>query len=78
VIVQEAMAALVRQWAQSQLQDPADIQNLHDRLLKIVEPPLLKTAMEHCKGQCVTAARRLGMHRATLRKKLDELGIDDG
>jgi two-component system, NtrC family, nitrogen regulation response regulator GlnG len=74
----DAIATLVRQWAESQLVDPGNVQDIHDRLLKIVEPPLLKAAMDHCQGQCVAAARRLGMHRATLRKKLDELGIGDG
>jgi DNA-binding protein Fis len=33
--------------------------------------------MEHCGGQCQAAARRLGLHRTTLRKKLDELEIRD-
>jgi DNA-binding protein Fis len=31
--------------------------------------------MKHCGGQCMAAAKRLGIHRATLRKKLDDLGI---
>jgi two-component system, NtrC family, nitrogen regulation response regulator GlnG len=44
-------------------------------LLKIVEPPLLEAAMEHY-GQCVAAARALGIHRSTLRKKLEQYGLD--
>jgi two-component system nitrogen regulation response regulator GlnG len=45
--------------------------------LALVEPPLLRAAMEHYDGQCLAAARRLGLHRTTLRKKLDELGIGE-
>jgi DNA-binding protein Fis len=72
-----SIAALVRQWAELQLQDPAGAEDLYQRLLKVVEPPLLQSAVEHCDGQCLAAARRLGLHRTTLRKKLDELGIAD-
>ena len=69
---------LVRQWAELQLQDPAGAEDLYNRLLKFVEPPLLRAAMEHSGGQCRAAARRLGLHRTTLRKKLDELEIGGG
>ena len=70
---EEALASLVRRWAELQLQDPAGAEDLYNRFLKFVEPPLLQAAMEHCGGQCLAAARRLGLHRTTLRKKLDEL-----
>jgi DNA-binding NtrC family response regulator len=72
---EEAVAAVVRRWAELQLEDPAGAEDLYERFLKCVEPPLLQAAMEHCGGQCQAAARRLGLHRTTLRKKLDELGI---
>jgi two-component system nitrogen regulation response regulator GlnG len=74
---EEAIVSLVRQWAELQLQDPAGAEDLYDRLLRFMERPLLQAAMEHCGGQCLPAARRLGLHRTTLRKKLDELGIGD-
>ena len=67
----------MRQWAELQLQDPAGAEDLYDRFLKLVEPPLLQAAMEHCGGQCLAAARRLGLHRTTLRKKLDGLATED-
>jgi DNA-binding NtrC family response regulator len=72
---QDVIVGLVRQWAELQLSDPAGAEDLYDRFLKFVERPLLQAAMEHCGGQCLAAARRLGLHRSTLRKKLDELGI---
>jgi two-component system nitrogen regulation response regulator GlnG len=69
------MVSLIRQWAKLQLEDPAAAQDLYDRFLRLVEPPLLQTAMERCGGQYLSAARCLGLHRTTLRKKLDELGV---
>ena len=73
-IPEEALVSLVRQWADLQLQNPAGADDVYDRLLRCVEPPLLQAAMEHCGDRCLAAARRLGLHRTTLRKKLDGLG----
>lgn len=72
---EDALATMVRSWAQAQLTGSEDAQDLYERLLKLVEPPLLETAVQHYGGQCLAAARRLGLHRTTLRKKLDEFGI---
>ena len=74
---EQAIASLVGRWVELQLQDPASADDLYKRLLQCIEPPLLRVVMEHCGGQCLAAARRLGLHRTTLRKKLDELGIRD-
>jgi two-component system nitrogen regulation response regulator GlnG len=76
-ISQQPIPSLIRQWAETQLQGFEDTHDLYEQLLKIVEPPLFKTAMEYSGGQCIAAARRLGIHRTTLRKKLDELEIGD-
>ena len=72
---EDAIAALVRAWAEAQLVDSDEAGDLYARLLKLVEPPLLEAAVQHYGGQCLAAARRLGLHRTTLRKKLDDLGI---
>ena len=72
---EEAIAMLIRAWAQAQLGRHEEIQDLYERFLRLVEPPLLRAAMQHAGGQCLAASRRLGLHRTTLRKKLDELGI---
>ena len=72
---EEAIAILIRSWAQAQLEGSAEVHDLYERLLRLVEPPLLTAALQHAGGQCLAAARRLGLHRTTLRKKLDELGI---
>jgi DNA-binding protein Fis len=50
---------------------------LYERLLQLVEPPFLRAVFEQYHGQCATAARHLGLHRTTLRKKLDQYGIVD-
>jgi two-component system nitrogen regulation response regulator GlnG len=71
----DALAILIRSWATSQLQETPEVHDLYERFLRMVEPPLLKTALQHAGGQCLAASRRLGLHRTTLRKKLDELGI---
>ena len=75
LVHEDAIAALVRQWAELHLEGAEEAADLYDRLLKLVEPPLLEAALRKCHGQCAAAARYLGLHRTTLRKKLDQLGI---
>jgi two-component system nitrogen regulation response regulator GlnG len=76
-IREETIAKMVRQWTELQLagaeQQAAD---LYERLLAIVEPPLLETVLRHHGGQRVAAAQQLGLHRATLRKKMQQFGIE--
>jgi two-component system nitrogen regulation response regulator GlnG len=71
----DQIAALVRRWADQQLAD-SNNDKLHAVLLALVESPLLQAALDKHHGQCTNAARRLGLHRVTLRKKLDELGLN--
>ena len=72
------IAVLLNRWARAQLESAPDADDLYERLLKLVEPPLLRAAIEHHHGQCAAAARQLGLHRTTLRKRLDQLGIAEG
>ncbi|MFZ5830467.1 MAG: sigma-54-dependent transcriptional regulator [Planctomycetota bacterium] len=74
--LEDQIAALIRQWGQSQMDLDTPEGDLYERLLRLVEPPLLQVVMEQCRGQCALAARLLGLHRTTLRKKLDELGLE--
>jgi two-component system nitrogen regulation response regulator GlnG len=67
---------LIYEWSRDALKDPARSNQAYDELLRIVEPPLLRAAMEKHGGNCAAAARELGMHRVTVRKKLDQYGID--
>jgi len=73
---EDSLAELVRRWARLQLNDAPAADDLYERFIELVEPPLLRAVMEEYHGQCATAARRLGMHRTTLRKKLDQYGIE--
>ncbi len=66
----------IREWAETQLSQSSEPSSLYDDFLALVEPPLLSTAMAASRGQCAAAARSLGMHRTTLRKKLDQYGIE--
>jgi DNA-binding NtrC family response regulator len=49
---------------------------LYERFLAMVEPPLLRVALERCRGNRAAAAQLLGIHRATLRQRLRRYGID--
>jgi Fis family transcriptional regulator, factor for inversion stimulation protein len=49
---------------------------LHRLIMNEVEKPLLIEVLRHCQGNLTHASELLGMNRATLRKKLDEHGID--
>ena len=74
---EQSLAALVRRWAETQLLKPEEEPDLYERFLRIVEPPLVEKTLEHYRGQFVSAARRLGIHRTTLKKKIDDYTKDD-
>ncbi len=71
----DALRALVQAWAQERVRAGEGTSALYNELLSLVEPPLLEAALRKHHGQCASAARVLGMHRTTLKKKLDEYGI---
>ncbi len=70
----DAVRHLVQAWAEARLKAGGSTA-LYNELLSLVEPPFLEAAMKKFHGQCATAARVLGIHRVTLRKKLDDYGI---
>lgn len=49
---------------------------LYDRFLALVEPPLLKAALDACGQNRAATAEKLGIHRSTLRQKLRKYGMD--
>jgi two-component system, NtrC family, nitrogen regulation response regulator GlnG len=67
----------VSQLAERLLHDPASAGLVYDRFLEEVEPPLLAAAMGASGERCAVAARTLGLHRTTLRRKLDRYGVDE-
>ncbi len=74
----EGLQQLVEAWGRAQLPTASDGSGLYDRFLALVEPSLFKTAVEHYHGQVATAARVLGLHRTTLKRKLEDYGIVSG
>ncbi|MCR6663648.1 MAG: DNA-binding transcriptional regulator Fis [Luteimonas sp.] len=50
--------------------------NLYEIALRELEIPLFVEVLNHCDGNQSRAATLLGIHRATLRKKLREYGLD--
>jgi DNA-binding protein Fis len=41
----------------------------------LVEPPVLRAVLQKHHGQYVGAARTLGLHRTTLKKKAEDYGV---
>ncbi len=72
----DAIGQLIRRWTEARLHDNAAAEDLYSQLLRLVEPPLLEAVLAQHHGQRAAAARTLGLHRMTLRKKLTELGLD--
>jgi two-component system nitrogen regulation response regulator GlnG len=48
---------------------------VYDRLMPLVEKPLIEITLDATEGNQLKAAQLLGMNRNTLRKKIGELGI---
>jgi Fis family transcriptional regulator, factor for inversion stimulation protein len=53
----------------------SDTANLYEIALRELEIPLFAEVLEHCDGNQSRAAAMLGIHRATLRKKLKDYGL---
>jgi len=65
----------VESWTRSQLAHAAEGAELYQQFLATIEPSLFNVVVEHFRGQVSAAARVLGLHRTTLKKKLDDYGI---
>ena len=53
----------------------SDADDLYNIALRELEIPLFAEVLKHCDGNQSRAAAMLGIHRATLRKKLKDYGI---
>ena len=71
----ECMASSTRRYL-ADLNGTPCREGLYARMLREIELPLLREVLEWSGGNQSRAAAVLGIHRATLRKKLRELGID--
>ena len=67
--------SLVRTWAELQFGGDSDPSELYEKLVAEIEKPLFRLVLEKNKGQYSAAARQLGIHRTTLKKKAEAYGI---
>jgi two-component system nitrogen regulation response regulator GlnG len=72
---EDRLKEAVTELAHSLLKDPELNGDVYDQFLQAVEKPLLATALSQTGNQCAPAARVLGLHRTTLKRKLDQHGI---
>lgn len=68
----EALSQIARQLAAN----PDLAGTVYDRFLQQVEPPLLSAVMDSCGKRFAPAARVLGLHRTTLKKKLTQYEME--
>jgi transcriptional regulator with GAF, ATPase, and Fis domain len=70
------LQSLVQQLVRLGVQNLPD--DLHDRVVGSVERELIEQVLQQCGGVQVTAARRLGINRNTLHKKVEDFQRQDG
>jgi len=70
------IARAVDDWTREQLAGGEGDGDVHSRLEAIVEAALLRRTLREVRGNQLEAARRLGINRNTLRKRLGQLAID--
>ncbi|MBL9081445.1 MAG: sigma-54-dependent Fis family transcriptional regulator [Planctomycetales bacterium] len=70
-VADEVHDAIIR-WSEAAVTGKLTTADLYDRLLKVIEPPLFEVVLRKTLGNRAAAAEILGLHRATLRKKLSE------
>ncbi|HEX4146616.1 MAG TPA: sigma-54 dependent transcriptional regulator [Pirellulales bacterium] len=68
--VSVALSRAVREWATAELASAESAGRLYEQFLAATESPLFETVLHHTLHNRAAAADLLGIHRATLRKKL--------
>ncbi|WP_240095976.1 DNA-binding transcriptional regulator Fis [Thermomonas flagellata] len=71
--LREHVAQSVRRYLRDLDGTPAE--DLYVIALRELEIPLFAEVLHHCEGNLSRAAAMLGIHRATLRKKLRDYGL---
>jgi two-component system nitrogen regulation response regulator GlnG len=70
------LAQAVDDWARDQFVGVDSDRAIHERFESIVEAALFRRVLREVRGNQLEAARRLGINRNTLRKRLGQLNID--
>ena len=70
------VAELLAAWTERRLADEASVGTLYDELLALVEPPVLDKVLKRHANQFAASARVLGLHRTTLRKKIEQYRLE--
>jgi len=72
-----SIAGMIRAWTKAKLRSGTEITDLHEQMLRLVEPPLFGVVLDKHDHQFAAAARVLGIHRTTLRKRFDQYDMPD-
>ncbi|BBB11937.1 sigma-54-dependent transcriptional regulator [Sphingopyxis sp. FD7] len=70
------IARAIDDWAREKMASPDAESDIHGQLEAIVETALFRRVMRDAQGNQLEAARRLGINRNTLRKRLAQLEIN--
>jgi len=75
--LEDRIAALLAEWTEQRLSDSRSDGRLYAELLELVEPPVIARILARHADQLVASARVLGLHRTTLRKKVEQHRLGD-
>lgn len=73
----EGIEGLCRELVSMGLVEAGDANDLHGRIVSMVEKEVISQVLRTCQGVQTKTATRLGINRNTLHKKIDEYGLED-
>src|SRR5262249_9891994 len=71
----DGLRDMIREWTNQQTMSRDRAGTFYEAFMVLVEPPFLEAVLRIQQSECARAARTLGIHRTTLKKKLDQHGI---
>ncbi len=74
--LEQQVAQLLAAWTERRLADETSEGVLYEQLLALVEPPVLEQVLRQHANQFAASARVLGLHRTTLRKKIEQYHLE--